>query len=459
MSSSRRPARSRQTIADGRSRSVCLGYRAGQSSRRFLPDSGRAVNVPRRKIHRSRINPKATAGKDAKSYTLRELNPTIADTYFMRLMTPSLRSRLATSLRAIGVRQVRLACGLVLYAYLLSHFLSHALGNISMDALAAGVRYHTLFWRFPPVAIVFYSAALIHVALGIWAFYQRRQFKWKAIEPLQLVLGLSIPALIITHIVGARLGQSLFGHEKLYPQELYAFWVARPERAWLMSIVLIVAWVHGSIGLYFWLRMKAFFKHAAPFLLAAAVLVPTLALLGVYQGGRNVIADSGDADWRASNLSQRQVGTVAQQQTLDEIGDYFLIGYLALLGAVLLARGARVLNERRGGMITLSYGNGRTIRVPKGLSVLEASLRNNVPHASVCGGRARCSTCRIRIIGDCGPLPAPSKREAFVLSSVGAADPSIRLACQLRPTSDLSFFQLFTPQAASANAQASQPHR
>jgi adenylate cyclase len=374
-------------------------------------------------------------------------------------MTPSLRSRLATSLRAIGVRQVRLACGLVLYAYLLSHFLNHALGNISMDALAAGVRYHTLFWRFPPVAIVFYSAALIHVALGIWAFYQRRQFKWKAIEPLQLVLGLSIPALIITHIVGARLGQSLFGHEKLYPQELYAFWVARPERAWLMSIVLIVAWVHGSIGLYFWLRMKAFFKHAAPFLLAAAVLVPTLALLGFYQGGRNVIADSGDADWRASNLSQRQVGTVAQQQTLDEIGDYFLIGYLALLGAVLLARGARVLNERRGGMITLSYGNGRTIRVPKGLSVLEASLRNNVPHASVCGGRARCSTCRIRIIGDCGPLPAPSKREAFVLSSVGAADPSIRLACQLRPTSDLSFFQLFTPQAASANAQASQPHR
>jgi adenylate cyclase len=374
-------------------------------------------------------------------------------------MTPSLRSRLATSLRAIGVRQVRLACGLVLYAYLLSHFLNHALGNISMDALAAGVRYHTLFWRFPPVAIVFYSAALIHVALGIWAFYQRRQFKWKAIEPLQLVLGLSIPALIITHIVGARLGQSLFGHEKLYPQELYAFWVARPERAWLMSIVLIVAWVHGSIGLYFWLRMKAFFKHAAPFLLAAAVLVPTLALLGFYQGGRNVIADSGDADWRASNLSQRQVGTVAQQQTLDEIGDYFLIGYLALLGAVLLARGARVLNERRGGMITLSYGNGRTIRVPKGLSVLEASLRNNVPHASVCGGRARCSTCRIRIIGDCGPLPAPSKREAFVLSSVGAVDPSIRLACQLRPTSDLSFFQLFTPQAASANAQASQPHR
>ena len=62
------------------------------------------------------------------------------------------------------------------------------------------------------------AAALVHTGLGIWALYQRRQFRWKAIEPLQLVLGLSIPALIIAHIIGVRLGQALFGHEKLYPQ-------------------------------------------------------------------------------------------------------------------------------------------------------------------------------------------------------------------------------------------------
>ena len=61
--------------------------------------------------------------------------------------------------------------------------------------------------------------------LGIWALYQRRQFRWKAIEPLQLVLGLSIPALIIAHIAGVRLGQALFGQEKPYPQVFYAYWV------------------------------------------------------------------------------------------------------------------------------------------------------------------------------------------------------------------------------------------
>src|ERR1700712_3038682 len=88
-------------------------------------------------------------------------------------------------LRGVGVRQVRIACGVVLFAYLVSHFLNHALGNISLEALATGVTYHTLFWKFPPVGMLFYASALIHTGLGIWALYARRQFRWKAIEPLQ----------------------------------------------------------------------------------------------------------------------------------------------------------------------------------------------------------------------------------------------------------------------------------
>lgn len=368
------------------------------------------------------------------------------------------REQLTTFVRGISLRQIRLASGMVLFAYLVSHFLNHALGNISIEAMDSGVHWHIRFWQFPPVGIVFYACCLIHTALGIWALYQRRQFHWKAIEPLQLVLGLSIPALIITHIVGVRVGQAMFGHEKLYPQVFFAYWIVWPLKAWLMYAVITIAWVHGCIGLYFWLRMKAFFKTAAPFLLAVAVLIPTLAMLGLYQGGRNVV-DNDSPEWRAENLAPDKVGTWAEQAVLSDIEDYFLIGYLGLIVVVLLAKGARTIHERRGGMVNLSYGNGRTVRVPKGLSVLEASLRNNVPHASVCGGRARCSTCRIRIIGDCTALPEPSQREAFVLGRVGTADPSIRLACQLRPTTDLSFFQLFLPHATSAGSQASNPTR
>ena len=100
---------------------------------------------------------------------------------------------------------------------------------------------------------------------------------------------------------------------------------------------------------------------------------------------------------------------------------------------VFVARGVRALVESRRGSITVSYPD-RKVRVPRGLSILEASLRFNVPHASVCGGRARCSTCRVRVVSDRSALPRPSGREAFVLARVGAsANPSIRLACQLRP--------------------------
>jgi adenylate cyclase len=383
----------------------------------------------------------------------------MADNAGMDQVTPSTHEQVKSLWRGIGQRQVRLVCGLVLFTYLISHFLNHALGNISLDAMTEGIYYHTAFWQFLPVAIVFYTSVLLHSGLGIWALYERRQFSWKAMEPLQLALGLSIPLMVASHIIGVRVGQALYAQEKLYPQELYLFWSSNQMKVLQISAVLTIAWIHGCIGLYFWLRMKAWFRLAAPWLLAAAVLVPTLALLGFYQAGRTVLDLAQDAAWQAGNLSPRQLGTPAQGEVLEDIVNYFIIGYLVLIGIVLIARAARFLLERRGGVINLSYGNGRTVRVPRGLTVLEASLRNNVPHASVCGGRARCSTCRIRVIGDHAGLPEPSQREAFVLARVGANDPSIRLACQLRPTSDLSFFQLFIPSLASANAHAGGPHR
>jgi adenylate cyclase len=363
-------------------------------------------------------------------------------------------------LRAISLRQVRLACGLVLFAYLLSHFLNHALGNISLNAMRAGMDWHMAFWQFRPVAYAFYSAALIHCALGIWALYERRQFHRKAIEPLQLLLGLSIPALITAHVIGMRLSHVMYGQERGYEQVFYGYWVLLPYKMWLMYATILIAWVHGCIGVFFWLRIKPFFARAAPWLLAIAVLVPTLAMLGLYQGGRAVVQQSTSPEWQQANLSAKKAGTPAENAELSNIADAALSIYLGLLGLALAARAIRFAAERRAGLIRLSYGNGRTVRMPRGLSVLEASLRYRVPHASVCGGRARCSTCRIRVIGDTSALPAPSPREAFVLGRIGAAeDPAIRLACQLRPTADLDFLLLLVPHAMSANPSAARPQR
>jgi len=328
-----------------------------------------------------------------------------------------------------------------------------------MDALQAGVVIHAGIWQFFPVAVIFYTSALIHGSLGIWALYERRQFQWKTVEPLQLVLGLSIPMLIVGHVVAVRLGENIYDIDRSYPQVL-ASWVSSPLRLWAMYTVVLVAWTHGCIGLYFWLRLKTWYRRAAPWLLAAAVLLPTLALLGIFQGQRAVAASINSPEWQAANLGPGQIGTPTQQDTLQTIIENILTGYTLLLLLVLVARGIRIILERRAGMINLAYGNGRTVRVPVGLSVLEASLRHKVPHASVCGGRARCSTCRIRITSDLAALPEPSARESFVLNRLGTdGDPAIRLACQLHPTADLAFVQLLAPQVSSANAHATHPAR
>lgn len=351
----------------------------------------------------------------------------------------------------IGVRQVRIVCGLILFSYLLSHFANHALGNISYAAMVAGLDWHMTFWRQPVVVAVFYTAAITHWSLGLWALYDRRQFRYGAPEFTQLLLGLSIPFLLVTHFVGVRLPSPLFGRDLYYAQVINSYWNDRPYMEWVQFCLLLVAWTHGCIGLYFWLRLKRFFGRAAPYLLAAAVLIPTLALLGLVEGGREVVALARQPEWRAANLAPSQLATPPQRAIRDAIIFWFVIAYAFVLCLILTLRGVRALREARGGMITLSYPNGVTVRAPKGLSVLEASLRHNVPHASVCGGKARCSTCRIRIVGDISALPPPSRREAFVLDRVGAsADPAVRLACQLRPATDIAFFLVFPPRTTAS---------
>jgi adenylate cyclase len=361
----------------------------------------------------------------------------------------SVHTSLATWLRGIGVRQVRLITGLVMFVYIFSHFFNHALGNISYDAMETWLRYHVWFWRIPIVNDTLYLAAIIHFSLGLWALYQRRHFRYSTAEITQLVLGLSIPLWLAGHLGAERLSGALFGWPPFnYASALYTYWVTAPYNIAVQFISLTVAWTHACIGLYFWLRLKSFFDWAAPVLLSVAVLMPALAMIGAHHGGREVAQLAEDSEWRNENLKRVPAG---QARLITEISlVYFPVAYGAAIGLVFAGRGLRTFRERRRGMVTISYPN-RQVRVPKGMSVLEASLRHKIPHASVCGGRARCSTCRIRVVSDRSKLPQPTGREAFVLESIGvSANPSIRLACQLRPQSDLSVIPILP---ASMNAE------
>ena len=367
----------------------------------------------------------------------------------MTALLPAIGARTSAThetswLQGIGVRQVRLACGLVMFSYIFSHFFNHALGNISYTTMEWWLGYHIWWWRIPIVNTSLYAAAATHFALGLWALYQRRHFRFAAAEITQLVLGLSIPLWLANHFGGVRIAGVMFGRDPPnYATSLYGIWIGRPYLIFVQFALLTIAWTHACIGLYFWLRLKPFFKWASPMLLAIAVLLPPLAMIGAHHGASQVAQLATQPQWRAQNM--RPIPP-AQRLAVDNITLlYFPIGYAAAIGLVFVARGVRTLRERSRGMFTVSYPD-RKVRVPKGLSVLEASLRYRVPHASVCGGRARCSTCRVRIVSDRSALPQPSRREKFVLARVGAVkDPAVRLACQLRPQADVAVIPLLPP--------------
>jgi adenylate cyclase len=107
-------------------------------------------------------------------------------------------------------------------------------------------------------------------------------------------------------------------------------------------------------------------------------------------------------------------------------------------------------------MISIGYPNDRTVRAVNGLSILEASNLNDVPHASVCGGRGRCSTCRVRIVFGEDGLSAASAEELRVLERVGAP-PHVRLACQAIPSGDISVVPLLPPNASVQQSRRRSP--
>src|SRR4030088_408072 len=70
-------------------------------------------------------------------------------------------------------------------------------------------------------------------------------------------------------------------------------------------------------------------------------------------------------------------------------------------------------------------------------AVLGASCWPGIPHASVCGGRGRFSTCRVRVTKGAEQLAPPGPIEARTLERIGNPV-GVRLAGQIRPQADIA---------------------
>jgi adenylate cyclase len=343
------------------------------------------------------------------------------------------------------VRRLRLASGMVLFTYVTTHLIDHALCNVSYAAADAMLVVQKWIWQGLVGSALLYGALLVHLMLGLYALYARRQFRWTVAEALQMAVGLAIPALLANHVSVTRAAWTLYGLDKGYIAELTALWIASPFLGAVQVAALVAAWLHGCLGLFMLLRLRRWFPSWQAPLLAVAVLLPVLALLGFAAGGREVARDLATPGFRAAHLSQAVTGTAGEVTHLAAYRDDFLFLYGGCLTLVLLARLVRRVLEMRRGLITVTYPGAERVRLTRGHSVLDASLIGRIPHAAVCGGKGRCSTCRVRILLSAGDLPEPALHERRLLGDIGADFTRVRLACQLRPQADIHVVPIIAP--------------
>ena len=339
-------------------------------------------------------------------------------------------------------QQARLFSGLALFAFCVSHFLNHTLGIWSVAAMQKGEEIHHLIWGELPGQIVLAIAAVTHVVLALWRTTRRRTLRLPVWETLQLVLGLYIPWTLIPHTIATVGLDNAFDLPTDYSNTLALLW---PDNAFAQSVLLLVVWTHAMIGLHFWLRLKAWYRPYLPLLSAGAVAFPLLSLWGWISGARQLAA----SDTSTLKVTPEQVDWV---YTIADQARAVVFGLIFLSLAVVLVR---MTLRQFAKTITIEYPGNLLVRTAPGPSLLEISRENGIAHAAVCGGRARCSTCRVKILSGGEDLDPPNQAEAAVLRQIGA-DRSIRLACQVRPTSDLRVHPLIPVRAAERGSNAHQ---
>ena len=359
-------------------------------------------------------------------------------------------SKIPSPLRLPTLRDLRLASGLVLFAYVASHLANHALGLFSLAAAERGLALAVTVWHSLPGTVLLYGAAGAHVTLAFAALYRRRTLRMPPAELLRIVLGLGIPMLLIGHAIGTRIAWELYDASPDYRRVVWGLWSSDGEGRQLA--LLVPGWLHGCLGLHFAFNRRRLYQRTHYALFGAALLLPVLAGLGFLSMGKELAASAAD---HAAMVAQFD-GDAAMRIHVSRMRDAALAIYFSLIAAVFAARELRALVERRRrALVTIGYP-GRDVQVPRGWTVLEASRSFHIPHTSMCGGRARCSTCRVQVTAGLDHCPPPEADEAATLARIGAPD-GVRLACQLRPAGDVDVVPLLAAGAAAVRGAREAP--
>ena len=84
-----------------------------------------------------------------------------------------------------------------------------------------------------------------------------------------------------------------------------------------------------------------------------------------------------------------------------------------------------------------SQTDKKVISVSPGSTIMEASLKAGIDHTHVCGGNARCSTCRVYVMDGLSNCLPRNEKEKKLAEKLGFPE-DIRLACQTKINGDIT---------------------
>lgn len=322
--------------------------------------------------------------------------------------------------------------GLVIGLYVVMHLANHSLGLISLQAQESARPWIMTAWQSWPGLFILYGSLFAHAGLGLQSLAHRRHFRLPKWELAQLGLGLLIPYLLLVHILNTRGTRITTGIDINYEYEVANLWID-PWTRWRQVLLVLIVWGHFTAGLHYWLRLRAWYRRSFHLILAAFIFVPVMGLLGFAETGKGMTAKAlAEPAWFKWVKAHGVPADPARAHRRDLLKQWSGPAWLALVALVFTS--AQLRNRRaRQRLFTVVYPDDRNVSAPVGMSVLEVSRMVRRPHMSICGGRGRCTTCRIRVHQATGELPPPGETEARALARLGAPA-GLRLACQLRPT-------------------------
>ena len=332
------------------------------------------------------------------------------------------------------IRRARMYSGLVIFLYVTVHLVNHSTGLISLEAMEGLRQRVSAFNRHIIVTVILYTALLVHALLGFQHLLTRRSFKMSAKDWIQLVTSFILPLALLPHMLASSYAPRFKDTQANY--KLVLDGTLEDGGIYFMGLFVIFVWVHGIIGITSMVKFHPVYQKYKNALLVISWLLPILAVLGAFTASKELATGIEN-----NKISMAQVYAASNigkdlEAELMQTSDMLMLNYLYVLLAVTLF--VFVVHQLRKAFrkIKITYPNGKEVRVTKGTSILEASREHRIGHVSMCGGRGRCSTCRVRVMSDVASLPPRNGIERVVAERLSLQD-NVRLACQLRPTSSL----------------------